>query len=192
MMNVTFPHLPSDAPAELASSLDTAIAAIEAALMDYVAVREAGPMPWFANERRPQAMWGLQHVAALDPARGASVISIHHKVWNEQKKDFVFPGSAHDRIDTAVNDAFYWANKGYDVYWSMGGQAKAGEHYPNRPYPSALRRGHNVALLRCLYIDIDVKPEPPKKGEAPKGYASRGRRRKHCSPSCGRSGLRRQ
>jgi len=72
-----------------------------------------------------------------------------------------FPGSAHLNLNTALEDAFSWASRGHDVYWAMGGQAKTGDHYNGRPYPSAIRQRRNTVACRCLYVDIDVKPDEP-------------------------------
>jgi hypothetical protein len=140
-------------------------------------MREAGPIPLLSpEERRRQASWGLRHVAALDdPAgtcesggpstipgsqsgdQGARYISICLKVWSDRKNDYIFPGNAHVNLSTALEDAFYWANKRYDVYWAMGAQASAGKHSSGKRYPSAIRQGPNTIACRCVYLDIDVK-----------------------------------
>jgi hypothetical protein len=149
------------------SDVSTGMARIEAALIAYAEAYEAGPIPILTlAERRQQALAGLEHVAALDPERGACFISIHHKTWSDKENDCIFPGSAHENFDTALRDAFYWANKkadGRDVYWAMGGQKEPGEHYNGREHPSARRWRNNTAACRCLYMDIDVKPDEPKK-----------------------------
>ncbi len=142
------------------------MAAIEGALLAYIAVREAGPMPPLrVNERHQQALAGLRHAMALDPDH-APIISIHHRVWSELKKKFIYPGNAHTGFDEALKDAFYWANRGFDAYWSMAAQAKPGEHYPGLPYPRANRRKLNAVAVHCLYMDVDVKPDNPNKGHA--------------------------
>ena len=150
-------------------------ASVEASLMKYVALREAGPMPLLSvEEQRAQARWGIRHVAALDPGRDASFVSIHHKIWSQQQNRFIFPGSAHSSLDGALKDALYWADKGYDVYWAMGGQARAGEHKPGLPYPSAIRKEYNTVACRCLYADVDVKPDKAGYGLRIKTQSGRG------------------
>jgi len=134
------------------------VAAIETALMAYAARLEAGSLPILnANEQHQQAMRGLQHVSALDPDRGARFVSIHRKVNFADARLPAFPGNAHASLDTAIEDAFYWANKGHDVYWAMGAQARAGERKERAPYPRAERLATNTLVCRCLYSDIDVK-----------------------------------
>jgi hypothetical protein len=138
----------------------TAPTRLETALLEYAAAHAAGPIPRLADkEQRRQAHWGLRHISALDPERGVSFVSIHHRAWSEQKGQSIFPGSAHATIETAVSDAIYWSDRGHDAYWSMGAQGKPGEHYPKRPHPSAIRQGWNVRACPCLYIDIDVKAD---------------------------------
>jgi hypothetical protein len=101
------------------------LTAVKAALIAYAEAREAGPIPTLSlNERRRQAMRGLEHVSALDAERGAAFISIHHRVEFADGRLPTFPGNAHQNLDTALKDAFYWANSGHDVYWGMGGQAR--------------------------------------------------------------------
>jgi hypothetical protein len=139
-------------------------ASVEAALISYAEAREVGPILLLTPmERRRQALWGLQHVSALGPDRGASFISIHHKMTFTDGRAPVFPGNAHRNFNTALEDAFFWANKGHDVYWAMGAQAKPGEHYPGKPYPTAIRGEENVVACKNLYMDIDVKPDGPGK-----------------------------
>ena len=152
---------------------DLAPEAFVAPLMTYAEAFAVGPIPYLnVNQGREQALCGLKHTMALAPNQGANFLSIHRRVWSEQKQKFVFPGTAHASFDTAVDDAFYWAKKKLDVYWSMGAQAKPGEHYDGKPYPSAIRQEWNVVLLRCLYIDIDVKPPNHPDVLAGKAYAT--------------------
>lgn len=135
----------------------------EAPLLQYASLRDAATLPYLsAPEQRRQGLAGIRHAMALDPARRAPFISIHYRLFQPDRPDPIFPGHAHTSLDSAVKSALYWANKGHCVYWSMGAQKTAGEHKPGMPYPRANRLGPNIALLRCLYVDIDVKPDKPK------------------------------
>ena len=130
-----------------------------AAGLDYAAAFAAGPIPRLTkDQQRRQALRGLRHISALDPERGASFMSIHHRIVFPDDHTAI-PGKAHTDFKTAVDDAMYWSGEGYDVYWGMGAQEKAGE--PSNKWPhrrKAIRQGWNIRACRCLYIDIDVKP----------------------------------
>jgi hypothetical protein len=136
------------------------ITAIEAPLLAYAEAREAGTLPlpnrW---EQQRQALQGLQHAMALDPGRGAAFVSIHHKYDPGDGRKPSFPGVAHTSLKDAASYAIWLASESNDVYWSMGAQVKHGEYKAGKRYPKALRQSWNVALLRCLFIDMDVKPE---------------------------------
>jgi hypothetical protein len=165
----------NDAPHAFTTSDDPCARAgggaeIEAALIAYAEAYEAGPIPQLTvAERRQQGLAGLMHVAALDPGGdpeaqyGARFISIHHKTLSEKEDDAIFPGAAHQDFKAAISEAFYWALKAHDVYWAMGGQAEPGVHYPNKKHPSARRWERNTVACRCLYMDVDVKPNDPTK-----------------------------
>jgi hypothetical protein len=132
------------------------LAAAEALLMDYAAARDTDAIPLLSPvEQRRQALLGLRHISSLGGA--GRYLSICRKVTYDGSGKPTFPGNAHTNVDDAINDAFFCAQKGIDVYWGMGAQENAGEHKPGRPYPKAIRQGPNTVASRCLYIDIDVK-----------------------------------
>ena len=69
----------------------------------------------------------------------------------------IFPGNAHQKIRTAIEDASYWAQRGNDVYLAQGMFRNAGVHRVGMPYPSALRQAPNLVACKNLYMDLDVK-----------------------------------
>ena len=97
----------------------------------------------------------LERVVAQDKD---TWFSIHHRVIDPAgiKLDS-YPGSAHQSFRTAMRDIAYWMHKGFDVYLAMAAYLNPGEHYPNKPFPSALRQKTNVTACKCLYMDVDVK-----------------------------------
>jgi hypothetical protein len=101
---------------------------------------------------------GLQYLKRVVAQDKDTWFNICHKVTYEDGRPPVFPGNAHQNIRSAISDVMYWARKGYDVYLAMGAYLKA-EHHSNRPYPTAIRQGPNLTACKCLYMDIDVKPE---------------------------------
>jgi hypothetical protein len=133
------------------------IAAVEAALMDYAEKRDSGTVPILPLlQRRVEALRHIQHVGAWG---AGGFVSVHHKYLLPGAKRIVMPGSAHQSAESAVDDAFYWAEGrregGCDVYLSMGAQKTAGGH--GGRYPKAIRKDWNTAYAIALYLDIDVK-----------------------------------
>ena len=83
--------------------------------------------------------------------------SIHHKVSFTDGRLPIFPGNAHQKIRTAIEDASYWAQRGNDVYLAQGMFRNPGIHKVGMPYPSALRQVPNLVACKNLYMDLDVK-----------------------------------
>jgi hypothetical protein len=132
------------------------IAAVEAALTDYAKKRDSGTVPILPLlQRREQALRYIRHVGAW--ADGC-YISVHHKYLLPGEARSVLPGSAHQSAESAVDDAFYWADEhSSDAYLAMGAQKTAGEQ--GRRYRKAIRKIGNTVSATMLYLDIDVKDE---------------------------------
>ena len=97
----------------------------------------------------------LERVVAQDKD---TWFSIHHRVIDPAgiKLDS-YPGSAHRMFRNRDGTSPTWMHKGFDVYLAMGAYLNPGEHYPNKPFPSALRQKANLLACKCLYMDVDVK-----------------------------------
>ena len=85
-----------------------------------------------------------------------SWFSVHRKITYDDGRPPIFPGNAHQRIRTAMEDAMYWAKRGHCVYLAQGLFRNAGPHTFGR-YPAADRKIPNLVACRSLYMDIDVK-----------------------------------
>ena len=83
--------------------------------------------------------------------------SIHHRVTYADGRLPIFPGNAHQKIRSAIEDASYWAQRGNDVYLAQGMFRNPGVHRVGMPYPSALRQEPNLVACKNLYMDLDVK-----------------------------------
>jgi hypothetical protein len=137
--------------------LSQALGACRDALLAYAALYDAGPIEGLTGAQQwEQAMKGLRHSTALDPDH-APFISIHKKMNFINGRLPTFHGYAYTNLDNAVGYALWLGSKGHDAYWSMGAQAKPGEQPDGWRNPKANRGEPNIALVRCLYIDIDVK-----------------------------------
>ena len=82
----------------------------------------------------------LKMVAPEDPA---TWFTIHHRVFIPGKPEPIFPGNAHKKIRSAMDDAKYWANRGHCVYISQGMFRNSGAQtglYPRLtgPIPTSL------------------------------------------------------
>ena len=89
---------------------------------------------------------------------GITWFSVHHRVIYTDGRQPTFPGNAHQKIRTAIEDANYWANRGNCVYLAQGMQRNAGPQRAGMPYPSAIRQEPNLVACKNLYMDLDVKP----------------------------------
>lgn len=84
-------------------------------------------------------------------------INIHHTWWKPGMDKPSMPGHGHQTIRTAIRDALYWANRGWDVYMGQNVYTAAVPPRGNFPYHDAIRLDSNLSMCRCLYIDVDVK-----------------------------------
>ena len=75
---------------------------------------------------------------------GITWFSVHHRVIYTDGRQATFPGNAHQKIRTAIEDANYWANRGNCVYLAQGMQRNAGPQRAGMPYPSAIRQEPNL------------------------------------------------
>jgi hypothetical protein len=96
----------------------------------------------------------LKRAAAVDRA---AWFNIHHRMVFADGRLPIFPGTAHQTINTALNDAMYWAQRGNDVYLARGIFREAGPKRQGKPYPSALRQGSNLIACNSMHMDMDVK-----------------------------------
>lgn len=104
-----------------------------------------------------------KYMRMVAPVSDDTWITIHHRVWSDQKNEYIFPGNAHQTIAAAMKDAEYWTRKGNCVYISMGMYRNSGVAvYPDgkpRPHPAADRTYQNLIACRNLYLDVDVKED---------------------------------
>lgn len=100
----------------------------------------------------------LYRVAAITEG---GYVNVHHIYRPDVNKDPIFPGSACKTVEEAVQEAKYWAHrKSADVYLAMN--AYEFTDGKGALLPRALRRKHNVIGCKCLYLDVDVDPNPKK------------------------------
>jgi hypothetical protein len=104
-----------------------------------------------------------RYFGMVAPVSAETWISVHHRVWSDDLKKYVFPGNAHQTITTAITDAEYWASKGRCVYLSQGMYRNAGpsmytDGTPRR-HPKADRNYTNLVACKNLYLDVDVKED---------------------------------
>jgi hypothetical protein len=86
-------------------------------------------------------------------------INIHSTFTNRQGKRFVGGQAFRDLEQAARHIAWKLTNDPVDVYVCMSAQhaAKAKTDRKGRPYWGAVRSNANVACLRSIWIDVDVK-----------------------------------
>jgi P4 family phage/plasmid primase-like protien len=109
----------------------------------------------------------VRYMQLVAPMSAETWVTVHHRKFIPTQKEPIFPGNAHQTIDTAVADASYWLRKGCCVYLSQGMYRTAGPKANGdgsaRRYPRADRTYPNLVACKNLYIDVDVKED---------GYAS--------------------
>jgi Domain of unknown function (DUF927) len=96
----------------------------------------------------------LKMVAPVSPE---TWITVHHRVWSDHQKQYIFPGNAHKTVHSAQKDAEYWAAKAHCVYISMGMYRNAGPMPERGIHPKADRTYQNLVACKNLYLDVDVK-----------------------------------
>ena len=74
--------------------------------------------------------------------------SIHHRVTFTDGRLPIFPGNAHQKIRTAIDDAAYWAQRGNDVYLAQGMFRNSGAHRPGMPYSKRAPTGAEPCRLQ--------------------------------------------
>ena len=94
----------------------------------------------------------LKMAATEDPD---TWFSVHHKLILSDGRDPIFPGNAHKKVRSALDDATYWARKGHCVYLAQGVYRTTGPQMGK--FPRADRTFQNLIGCRSLYIDVDVK-----------------------------------
>jgi Domain of unknown function (DUF927) len=88
----------------------------------------------------------FQRVVALSPG---AFFSVHYRSPGRPG----IPGRAYQDFAFAEQDIRTWVKGGCDVYLAMGAQRDCGMG------SVAIRQRHNTIAARCLYMDIDVKPD---------------------------------
>ena len=97
----------------------------------------------------------LRMVAPEDPD---TWFNIHRRMYLGDRPDPIFPGNAHKKLRTAMDDVNYWAQKGSCVYISQGMYRNSGM-LTTFKYPKADRTYQNLVACKNLYMDVDVKAD---------------------------------
>jgi hypothetical protein len=99
---------------------------------------------------------GLDFLAQAAVIDSGSWFNVHRRLTFQDGRPAIMPGSAHQSLRTAAQDADYWSQrKGQCVYLAQGIFRNAGEM--GRYYPKAIRQEPNLIGCKNLYMDMDVK-----------------------------------
>ncbi len=122
----------------------------------------ARALPW-PQEGEPQSFVNVHYVVKLTDKDGKP------RMLPNGKQAQAVPGRACRSVDEAAR-TIEWAatNLQTDVYVCMSAQQAAEEKISRKgkPYLQGIRLRENVARLKSLYIDVDVKPDDLKHGYA--------------------------
>ena len=97
----------------------------------------------------------LRFFKMVAPESPETWFTVHHRFFLPDRADPIFPGNAHRKIRSAMDDAKFWSNKGYCVYISMGMYRNPGAM--GKVLPKADRTYQNLVACKNLYLDVDVK-----------------------------------
>jgi uncharacterized protein DUF927 len=80
--------------------------------------------------------------------------------WRDEKGDVQFSNYAAQSLDDLVKLISNRRDRNTDVYVCLGTQKLAStEKYAVDGFPKAIRQKGNIATLKCLALDLDVKPD---------------------------------
>ena len=99
----------------------------------------------------------LRFLKMVAPEAAETWFTIHHRVFLPNNPEPIFPGNAHKKIRSAMDDALYWSRKGHCVYISQGMYRNSGQQ--TGVFPKADRTYPNLVACKNLYLDVDVKED---------------------------------
>jgi hypothetical protein len=100
-----------------------------------------------------------RYMEMVAPVSAETWITVHHRVWSEDMKKFIFPGNAHKKIRSAMDDTKYWSSNGFCVYLSQGMYRNYGPKPERGIHPRADRTYQNLVSCKNLYLDVDAKED---------------------------------